>query len=151
MFTRFLMLEECEHVFEVSGLDKWILEGSGSDRRSEAINVKKCPKCSKTIRNSRRYRNALKSANSDVIKVKTKIFGKANETTAELITIAKNLEEQMKSPNPNPAFFFALYMAKRIYRQGSNPFLPQKDGKSKKTYYDRVIKSVSIETVEFLH
>jgi len=149
MFTRFLMLEECEHVFEVSGLDKWILEGSGSDPQSEAINVKKCIKCSKTIRNSRRYRNTLKSANSDVIKVKTKIFGKANETTAELITIAKNLEEQIKSPNP--AFFFAVYMAKRLFRQGSNPFLSQKDGRNKKTYYDRVIKSVSVETVEFLH
>lgn len=53
----FLCLQTCGHIFDVSGLDKWM-----QDEICGAVGVKCCPKCKKTItlKSCKRYMNKVK-------------------------------------------------------------------------------------------
>ncbi|XP_078688760.1 NFX1-type zinc finger-containing protein 1-like [Branchiostoma floridae x Branchiostoma belcheri] len=52
--TRFVQLEECGHVLEVSGLDQWM------DSTEKDIQLKTCPKCQTPIRHNLRYGTVIK-------------------------------------------------------------------------------------------
>ena len=44
--ARFIQLEDCGHIFEVSGLDQWMdQQDSGTDNKAVEIQFKCCPKC----------------------------------------------------------------------------------------------------------
>ena len=69
--ARFIQLEDCSHIFEVSRLDKWMetqTEGKNSD-----LKFKECPKCRTVIRRSFRYGNVIKRILRDVENKKKKI------------------------------------------------------------------------------
>ena len=44
--ANFIQLKDCGHVFEVSGMDMWMM---GSDD-SQAVKFKECPRCKVAIR-----------------------------------------------------------------------------------------------------
>jgi uncharacterized C2H2 Zn-finger protein len=65
--ARFVQLQDCKHVFEHTGLDKWM------DRNeSEEIQFKKCPRCSTLIRTSLRYYNEVKKVHNHFEEIKKK-------------------------------------------------------------------------------
>ena len=68
--ARFIQLEDCSHIFEVSRLDQWMetqIEGENSD-----LKFKECPKCRTVIRRSFRYGNVIKRILRDVENKKKK-------------------------------------------------------------------------------
>ena len=67
--TRFLVLSDCKHMFEVTALDRWMeIESRGN------VKLKECPKCKTPIRRSFRYGNIVKIILNDIDKVKEKII-----------------------------------------------------------------------------
>lgn len=72
--ARFVQLEDCKHIFEVSGLDHWM--EMAADRRSPVdIQMKQCPKCKTAIRRNLRYGTIINSILGDIERVKGLILG----------------------------------------------------------------------------
>ncbi|XP_026476067.1 NFX1-type zinc finger-containing protein 1-like [Ctenocephalides felis] len=88
--ARFVVLEECGHVFEYQGLDDWF----SMPTSSQEISPKQCPKCKSIINKTQRYATACKMAYEYIKKCKTKIYGLPKENdkkTAELRAIINDL------------------------------------------------------------
>ena len=66
--ARFIMLKDCEHIFEYTGLDRLI------DEEDREIKPKVCPLCTVPILRSFRYGKVLKRIQCDVENVKRKIL-----------------------------------------------------------------------------
>ena len=79
--ARFIQLEDCGHIFEVSGLDQWMdQQDSGTDSKAVEIQFKCCPKCKKSVRKSLRYGNIIKQTLLDIEAVKKQISGADNNS-----------------------------------------------------------------------
>ena len=77
--ARFIQLEDCGHIFEVSGLDQWMdQQDSGTDGKAVDIQFKCCPRCKTSVRRSLRYGNIIKQTLIDVEGVKKQILGADN-------------------------------------------------------------------------
>eukprot|EP00118_Oscarella_pearsei_P002948 m.12348 g.12348 ORF g.12348 m.12348 type:complete len:1904 (+) comp23991_c0_seq1:48-5759(+) len=84
--ARFIELEDCRHIFEVSGLDTWMdqEEKAGEEEANgEAshihIGLKECPRCKTAVRRSLRYGNVVKRALHDIEAVKTRVIEQSKE------------------------------------------------------------------------
>jgi len=84
--ARFILLEDCKHVFEQSGLDHWMNMKKEGTRE---IEFKVCPKCKTPIMKTKRYGNTIKTMYRDVCEIKEKISG-SKESIEPLI---KEMEE----------------------------------------------------------
>ncbi|KAH7439976.1 hypothetical protein KP509_04G085400 [Ceratopteris richardii] len=71
---RFVVLPDCGHVFEVSGLDTW-MQSDQSDSGTSSISPKSCPTCRIIIRQSARYGNRVKAGMQQLEEVKMRILG----------------------------------------------------------------------------
>jgi hypothetical protein len=69
--SRFIELEECQHVIEVSACDTWMAQVDDESKSTE-VQFKTCPKCKTQIRNSLRYRNIIKKTLEDYENIKEK-------------------------------------------------------------------------------
>ncbi|MCO5562178.1 hypothetical protein L7F22_015804 [Adiantum nelumboides] len=70
---RFVELQDCGHVFEVSGLDTWMhTEQSGSG--TNGISPKQCPECRTSVTRSLRYGNQVKTKLHQIEIVKKRIL-----------------------------------------------------------------------------
>ena len=73
--SRFIQLEDCGHVLEVSGLDQWMeMSQTGENGKLINIQLKGCPMCKTPIQRSLRYGNIVKSILQDINDVKQKIL-----------------------------------------------------------------------------
>jgi len=86
--ARFILLEDCKHVFEQSGMDHWMNIKSEETRE---IEFKVCPKCKTPIMKTKRYGNTIKTMYRDVREIKEKISG-SKESIEPLI---KEMEEHV--------------------------------------------------------
>ena len=64
--ARFVQLIDCNHVFEVKGLDTWMK----TDDETSDIALKGCPKCKVPITSCLRYGNVIKQKMKDIERVK---------------------------------------------------------------------------------
>ncbi|EFJ36065.1 hypothetical protein SELMODRAFT_438270 [Selaginella moellendorffii] len=98
---RFIQLQDCGHLFEVSTLDRWM----ESDDNQSAILLKSCPLCKTPIRITHRYANIVKAKLQEIEQVKRRVManyktnqgfqhlGKKNHSAAiELFTEAIQVE-----------------------------------------------------------
>ena len=124
--ARFIELRDCNHIFEVSGLDQWMrtdTSGSQSDPdmppESNQVLFKVCPRCKTPIRKSLRYGDIIKEVLKDVNAIKYKQIEASsnlsskwqemkaeikdlNDTSfirAELLAIKKEKEQKSSSTN----------------------------------------------------
>ncbi|XP_071959185.1 NFX1-type zinc finger-containing protein 1-like [Antedon mediterranea] len=67
--ARFIELEDCGHVIESKGLDRWI------DLEDKSVQSKACPVCKTPIRRNLRYGNIIKQIQIDIERVKDKVNG----------------------------------------------------------------------------
>ena len=67
--AHFIMLNDCNHFFEVQSLDAWVLQDNES---SGEIKFPHCPRCKTPIRKSLRYCNQVKQTLKDVEEIKRK-------------------------------------------------------------------------------
>ena len=66
--ARFIMLKDCEHIFEYTGLDRMM------DTIDEEIKTKVCPLCTVPILRSFRYGNVVKRIHNDIENIKRKVL-----------------------------------------------------------------------------
>nr|XP_006003202.1 PREDICTED: NFX1-type zinc finger-containing protein 1 [Latimeria chalumnae] len=102
--ARFVQLEDCMHIVEVSGLDHYM--NMKEEDGSSAVKLKVCPKCQTPIRKNLRYGTTIKKLLGEIEKVKAKINGSINEielnrerlknVLKEANTIALNLKLENK-------------------------------------------------------
>ena len=107
--ARFIQLEECGHVLEVTGCDTWMNKKDDESKPSE-VQFKSCPKCKTQIRKSLRYGNIVKQTLQDYenIKIKQlvhlsddqlimfqKVQRKVQEVSSPLINILKEKLEEI--------------------------------------------------------
>ena len=69
--ARFIELEECKHLIEVTALDAWMAQADDESKPAE-VQFKTCPKCKTQIRKSLRYGNIVKQTLEDYEKIKEK-------------------------------------------------------------------------------
>ena len=69
--ARFIQLEECGHVIEVTACDAWMEQEDDESKPSE-VQFKCCPKCKTQIRKSLRYGNIVKQTLQDYENIKKK-------------------------------------------------------------------------------
>ena len=67
----FVVLEDCEHIFEFSDLDKWFDQCDNSSGDFE-VKFPTCPRCKTPVRKSLRYCNKVKETLKDVAEIKRK-------------------------------------------------------------------------------
>lgn len=67
--AKFIQLE-CDHIFEVGGLDRWM---DATDDQQAGIQFKSCIKCKRPIRKIQRYNNLTKRVMADVNAVKLRV------------------------------------------------------------------------------
>ncbi|CAM6103854.1 unnamed protein product [Calypogeia fissa] len=74
---RFVQLQDCFHVFEVTGLDSWMSDSNETRREdgSVAIKLKECPECKTLVWRTHRYSNVVKTKHAQVEAVKEKMLG----------------------------------------------------------------------------
>ena len=69
--ARFVELEECKHLIEVTALDTW-MEQVGNESKPSEVQFKTCPKCKTQIRKSLRYGKYVKQTLKDYENIKEK-------------------------------------------------------------------------------
>lgn len=90
--ARFVQLEDCGHVFEVTGLDQWM--DMAADRRAAVdIQMKQCPRCKTTIRRNLRYGNIINALLSDIERVKGRILGDTARNSTRQKDLLRRLVE----------------------------------------------------------
>ena len=73
--ARFIMLEDCKHIFEYTALDQMM----DNDNIDDGIKLKVCPLCTVPIVSSLRYGNVIKKVHHDVDNIKKKILGSIDD------------------------------------------------------------------------
>ncbi|CAM6099895.1 unnamed protein product [Calypogeia fissa] len=72
----FVQLQDCLHVFEVTGLDSWMDSNeTAREDGSVAIKLKECPECKTLVWRTHRYSNVVKTKHAQVEAVKEKMLG----------------------------------------------------------------------------
>ncbi|XP_067416155.1 NFX1-type zinc finger-containing protein 1-like [Emydura macquarii macquarii] len=79
--ARFVLLEDCGHVLEVRGLDRW-MDGDPDEGQAQHVQLKVCPKCSTPIQHNTRYNNVIKAIQQKIKEIKLKIQGNREELEA---------------------------------------------------------------------
>ncbi|XP_053101966.1 NFX1-type zinc finger-containing protein 1-like [Hemicordylus capensis] len=72
--ARFVLLEDCGHVFEVAGLDRWV-DGEAGTAPAQHVQQLVCPKCSTPIQDNPRYNDVLRATRQRIEEVKRKLQG----------------------------------------------------------------------------
>ncbi|XP_054836957.1 NFX1-type zinc finger-containing protein 1 [Eublepharis macularius] len=76
--ARFVLLEDCGHIFESTGLDHYMDEGAGA----AAVRLRVCPGCQTPIRRNLRYSTLVRRSLQEVEQVKEQIQGSPAEAAA---------------------------------------------------------------------
>ncbi|XP_008190958.1 NFX1-type zinc finger-containing protein 1 isoform X1 [Tribolium castaneum] len=84
--ARFVLLEDCGHIFENTGLETWLGQDDG-----EVIKFKECPRCKTAIKTTARFSDYVKKAKADVAKVKKNLHGTENELNMKRQELARLL------------------------------------------------------------
>ena len=102
--ARFIQLIDCDHVFEVQGLDRWMTEETEED--SSTIALKSCPTCRVPITRSFRYGNIIKKKMQDIEKVKQLLIEQRKDTTQHeaLAKVCKSLGQITFKKSLNKCF-----------------------------------------------
>ncbi|XP_033625781.1 NFX1-type zinc finger-containing protein 1-like isoform X2 [Asterias rubens] len=109
--ARFVQLQDCKHIVEVTGLDRWMTQvdsvpnpnveveeedgelSSEPEQSTVSIQLKSCPKCKTPIRRSTRYNREVVKMLSDIEAVKAQVSGGSDraqqfkQSKSELITM----------------------------------------------------------------
>ena len=74
--ARFVQLEDCGHVVEVTGLDHWMQSQTHTDGSAEQhLQLKACPICKTVIRQNMRYGKQIRERLQDIEQVKKRVLG----------------------------------------------------------------------------
>ena len=93
--ARFVELENCKHVFEVTGLDQWM---GLKDENEGQVQLKACPKCKTPIWINHRYGGLIKQSLSDIASIKRNIIGNLDHIKKESLRVLNNMKGRHDLP-----------------------------------------------------
>ncbi|KAJ7338266.1 hypothetical protein JRQ81_011010 [Phrynocephalus forsythii] len=94
--ARFVFLEDCHHILEVGGLDRW-MDGEPGPGGAQQIQQKVCPRCSIPIQRNPRYSNILKTTQQRIEEVKRMVQGTEEELQERRAQLRRLLMESKAS------------------------------------------------------
>ncbi|RNA18389.1 NFX1-type zinc finger-containing 1 [Brachionus plicatilis] len=117
--ARFIYLEECSHVVEVSGMDEWINTrySDENNNSSNSIQLPQCPKCKTSIRKSKRYANVIKTQLKAINEIKLKHFGDKTENKRIFQELKKHLEEYLLTKEDKFMDVFVIENINRVLKK----------------------------------
>ncbi|XP_072169617.1 NFX1-type zinc finger-containing protein 1-like [Diadema setosum] len=92
--SRFVELDDCGHVIEVTTLDRWMTLDSDTPGGAVSIQLKGCPRCKIPIRHNLRYGNAIKQALNNVEVVKLKACGEKQDIEFTRQQLTRDLTQE---------------------------------------------------------
>ena len=144
--ARFIQLEDCGHIFEVSGLDHWMdQQDNSTDSKAIEIQFKCCPKCKTNVRRSLRYGNIIKQTLYDMEKVKQKVrYGNGHGDHTHMKEIKESMYH-LKGSQYNPRWDYVKQFLNAIEDRIQQNYSPHHS-------YSRLPKNLTfheINTVTF--
>ncbi|XP_029647960.1 NFX1-type zinc finger-containing protein 1 [Octopus sinensis] len=133
--ARFVQLEDCKHIFEVTGLDNWM----EVDLNNSEIQLKLCPKCKTPIRRNHRYGNLINKTLQDIEKVKEKL----NADPREVSTLKSYIDS-------NPNHIRDLRKLKGHFHIGSIISKEHFNSMKTKAQYLEVLSKLSTIDIQYL-
>ena len=82
--AHFIQLEDCNHFFEATSLDRWINEQTDTE-----VKFPTCPRCRVPVRKSLRYGNIIKQTLRDVAEIKRKQLLPQKDTLSQFESFSK--------------------------------------------------------------
>ena len=122
--ARFIMLKDCEHIFEYTALDEMM------DITDDNIKTKACPRCTVPILRSFRYGNVVKRIHNDIDNIKKKILGNTTVTEEKKVLVLKLAHELISKIN--------------LLSMNMKPSNIEKAWKKIADYFERIFKSSSV-------
>ncbi|XP_076454226.1 NFX1-type zinc finger-containing protein 1-like [Babylonia areolata] len=114
--ARFVELEDCGHVLEVSGLDQWMT--TTTDQQEDSVQLKACPLCKTPIRHHLRYGSIIKTQLHDIETIKVRMLGEEERERKDLEADMKKQECQVSRLLKNKKKEKVLAAGKRHSLQG---------------------------------
>ncbi|XP_067125252.1 NFX1-type zinc finger-containing protein 1-like [Centruroides vittatus] len=123
--ARFIQLEDCGHIFEITGFTQMLEMSSNS---TDEIQMKSCPLCKKVIRKSLRFGNHIKACLKGIELVKEKIRGFDNDNERKKQSLIEKIDK-FRTENEHVIFDMVTKLQSRstvnvdtkvIYRVTSN-------------------------------
>ncbi|XP_071350561.1 NFX1-type zinc finger-containing protein 1 [Trachinotus anak] len=95
--ARFIELEDCQHVFEYTAMDKYMAMDDNQQANEEevAIKLKECPKCLTPIRKNLRYGSHINRCLAEIEMVKMKINGHEADIKEHRKALKKQWKENL--------------------------------------------------------
>ncbi|MEE6513878.1 hypothetical protein FKM82_021710, partial [Ascaphus truei] len=87
----YVQLEGCSHIFEVSGLDRYMQISNDSNEQT-SVKLKVCPKCQIPIRKNLRYGTAINRTLEEIERVKERIQGPSDQRALTQSRLKNDLE-----------------------------------------------------------
>ncbi|XP_076454225.1 NFX1-type zinc finger-containing protein 1-like [Babylonia areolata] len=91
--ARFVELEDCGHMLEVSGLDQWMT--TTTDQQEDSVQLKACPLCKTPIRRHLRYGSIIKTQLHDIETIKRQMLGDEHKREATLVTLKQTIISEL--------------------------------------------------------
>lgn len=91
--ARFVLLIDCGHVMEATGMINWLDQKRENDDEDRKIQPLVCPKCKTVIKKTARYSDYVKQSMNDLRNVKMKFYGNSKE----IEVIRKRLQEKLST------------------------------------------------------
>ncbi|MGH0131754.1 UNVERIFIED_CONTAM: hypothetical protein FKN15_048582 [Acipenser sinensis] len=92
--ARYVQLEECGHLLEVTAMDHYMSLG-GNEDEDAVIKLKVCPKCRTPIRKNQRYGTSINRSLEEIEKVKARILGSPLEIEKKQKMLKRQLKEKV--------------------------------------------------------
>ncbi|XP_056130189.1 NFX1-type zinc finger-containing protein 1 [Lampris incognitus] len=93
--ARYVQLEDCGHIFELTGLDKWMDDHQQAGGEEQmAVKLRECPRCHTPIRQTLRYSAQIKSSLAEIEKVKQTINGRQADIAKQREALKKQWMER---------------------------------------------------------
>ncbi|CAF1016198.1 unnamed protein product, partial [Brachionus calyciflorus] len=108
--AKFIRLDDCGHILEVSGLDEWIYSrfsdenNNNQNNKENTIQLPECPKCKSQIRISSRYSNIIKQQLNSIEQIKLKYYGDEKENRLFREKLIEEVKQFYNEKNQNNYF-----------------------------------------------
>ena len=143
--ARFVELEECKHLIEVTACDEWMAQIADEDNPTE-IQFKTCPKCKTQIRKSLRYGNIVKQTLKDYEKIKEKQLVSLN---TNIVKKFEEIKSEVSSMATHPRSVLSTYRERWAMERGHastslTTQIPKADIPSHQILFQAIKKSLQV-------
>lgn len=91
--AKFVLLEDCGHIVESTGMDGYMASKSDNGSESTTIKLPECPRCCTPIRFTLRYLNYVKAQLNAIELIKKKEYGSQSKNKTDTINFLEEIKD----------------------------------------------------------